>query len=218
MRSALLLVLATAALAASGCSDDPAAGADSASAAATTAAPPKTAPPAVSSTPPADSKDCPKDSVGPGTNDLPCVATGASRAMEAAWNNKIDDKGPFFNVKNISAKPILYGKIAVFFYDKAGKQLEVQGTDKKLPYKTCAGDIFQGQMKVDEKALIQFSCVKKADVPDGTAAIEAELITVGFTADGKSSNFFWTNKELAPDARPKGGVQPPKDAKAPKGK
>lgn len=132
--------------------------------------------------------------------------------MEATWNGKIDDKGPLFRVTNKSSLTILYGKIAVYFYDKAGKQLDAQDTaatpPKAVPYKTCSGNIFGGVMKPGEKAVIQFSCVKKEHVPEGATAIEAELQSVGFSdPTEKKVDFYWTNKDLTPDARKKGGVK-----------
>jgi hypothetical protein len=132
--------------------------------------------------------------------------------MDAQWSGKTDDKGPFFKITNKSPSTILYGKIAVYFYDKAGKQLDVQDTaatpPKAVPYRTCSGNIFSGVMKPAEKATIQFSCVKKEHVPEGTAAIEAELQTVGFAdASDKKVDFYWANKDLTPDARKKGGVK-----------
>ena len=61
-------------------------------------------------------------------------------------------------------------------------------------------------MKVNEKALLTFSCVKKEVVPEGTVAIEAEMLTVGFSdSSEKKSEFYWTNRELAPEVRKKGG-------------
>ncbi|NUP13098.1 MAG: hypothetical protein HOW73_44220, partial [Polyangiaceae bacterium] len=154
--------------------------------------------------------DCPKDSSGPGTLDQPCAGSGKARMMDVKWTGKIDDeKGPFFAVTNSAPSPILYGKIAVYFYDKAGKQLEVKNEAGAKPYLVCSGaNLFSGPMKVKEKATLTFSCVKKSDVPEGTAAIEGEMITVGFAdASEKKSEFFWGNKDLAPDARPKGGVK-----------
>jgi hypothetical protein len=132
--------------------------------------------------------------------------------MDAAWTGKTDDKGPYFKVTNKSPSTILYGKIAVYFYDKTGKQLDVMDTaatpPKAVPYRTCGGNIFSGVMKPAEKAVLTFSCVKKENVPDGTAAIEAELQTVGFAdASEKKVDFYWTNKDLVPDARKKGGVK-----------
>jgi len=135
--------------------------------------------------------------------------------MEAKWTGKIDDeKGPSFSVTNNSPAPILYGKIAVYFYDKDGKQLDVKAdpastTAKALPFLTCAGSsLFSGIMKVKEKATITFSCVKKANVPEGATAIEGELLTVGFAdASDKKVDFYWSNKELAPSERPKGGAK-----------
>jgi hypothetical protein len=50
--------------------------------------------------------------------------------------------------------------------------------------------------------------VKKEHVPEGTTAIEGEMITVGFADSTETKNeFYWGNKDLAPDARPKGGVK-----------
>jgi hypothetical protein len=122
------------------------------------------------------------------------------------WTGKTDDKGPSFKVTNKGPATILYGKIAVYFYDKAGKQLEVKDSGGKAhPYQACAGNIFSGVMKVQEKATLTFSCVKKDHVPEGTAAIEGEMQMVGFAdATEKKSEFYWRNEEVTPDARKKG--------------
>jgi hypothetical protein len=156
--------------------------------------------------------DCPKGSAGEGSFAKPCEAKGNARMMDAQWNGKTDDKGPFFRITNKSPSTILYGKIAVYFYDKAGKQLDAMDTaatpPRAVPYRTCSGNIFSGVMKPAEKAVIQFSCVKKEHVPEGTAAIEAELQSVGFSdTTEKKVDFYWTNKDLVPDARKKGGVK-----------
>jgi hypothetical protein len=175
-----------------------------------TAAPKPSAAPAPSAAPLPNRTDCPKDSEGPGTVDQPCVGKGSARMMEAKWTGKTDDKGPFFAVTNKSPSTILYGKIVVYFYDKAGKQLEAKdASGKAMPYVVCAGaNLFSGVMKPAEKATIQFSCVPKSIVPEGATAIEGELLTVGFAdADGKKNEFYWSNKDLTPDARPKGGVK-----------
>lgn len=183
----------------------------SASAASTaSAAPSASAAPTASASaaPPPDRSDCPKGSSGPGTFDKPCLAKGASRMMEVVYTGKTDDKGPQFRVTNKSPSVILYGKIAVYFYDKAGKQLDVKDSSGKAhPFETCGGNIFGGVMKVNEKAVITFSCVKKDSVPEGTAAIEGEMEMVGFTTDEKKSDFYWRNPDLVPDARKKGGVK-----------
>jgi hypothetical protein len=156
--------------------------------------------------------DCPEGSSGEGTFNKPCEAKGPARLMEVTWTGKIPDDGPSFRVINKSKLVILYGKIYVYFYDKAGKQLEVKDESvtpaKTRPYQTCAGNIFGGVMKVEEKAVITFSCVKKDHVPEGTAKIEGELQIVGFAdADGKKVEFYWRNEDLAPKERPKGGLK-----------
>lgn len=132
--------------------------------------------------------------------------------MEVTWTGKTDDKGPHFRVQNKSAEVITYGKIAVYFYDKAGKQLEAKdttsATPKAAPYHTCAGNMFGGVMKAGEKAVLTFSCVKKEHVPEGTAAIEAEMPVVGFAdATEKKIEYYWRNEELIPEARKKGGAK-----------
>ena len=129
--------------------------------------------------------------------------------MEATWTGKTDDKGPLFRVTNKSPLVILYGKIAVYFYDKSGKQLETKDAGGKThPYQSCAGNIFGGVMKVGEKAVMTFSCIKKELVPESTASVEAELQMVGFAdASGQKSEFYWRNDDLAPEGRKKGGVK-----------
>jgi hypothetical protein len=133
--------------------------------------------------------------------------------MEVAWTGKTDDKGPQFRITNKGTLTILHGKIAVYFYDKAGKQLDVQDTTetppKAVPYRTCSGKIFGGVMKPAEKAVLTFSCVTKAMIPEGTAAIEAELPMVGFAdaTDEKKVDFYWRNNDLTPDVRKKGGLK-----------
>lgn len=132
--------------------------------------------------------------------------------MEVAWTGKTDDKGPSFRVVNKSTTlTILYGKIAVYFYDKAGKQLEVMDgatPPKGRPSQLCSGNLFSGIMKPGEKAVVTFSCVQKKDVPEGTVAIEAEMQVVGFADDTeKKSDLYWKNTDLTPDVRAKGGIK-----------
>ena len=139
----------------------------------------------------------------------PCDAKGNARMMEVTWTGKMSDTGPSFRVVNKSPLPILYGKIVAYFYDKAGKQLEVKDSaGKARPNQVCSGNVFGGVMKPAEEAVITFSCVTKDNVPEGTAQIEAEAQMVGIAdASEKRSEAIWRNSELTPDARPKGGVK-----------
>jgi hypothetical protein len=129
--------------------------------------------------------------------------------MDVVSTGKSDDKGnPQFKVTNKSPAVILYGRVVVYFYDKTGKQLEIKDANGGKPhtYQPCGGNIFGGVMKVNERAVISFSCVKKENVPDGTAAIEAEMQSVGFAdSTEKKSEFYWKNDDLAPDTRKKAG-------------
>jgi hypothetical protein len=214
MRKSLLPVAAMLLLAA--CSKDESAPATSASASA--APPPSVSAPASASAAPAAASaapepphDCPTGSTGPGSFNKPCEAKGSARMMEVKWK-KTDDSGPSFAVTNKSQLVIVHGRIAVYFYDKAGKQLDVKDDSvsppKTRPYHTCAGNFFGGVMKPAEREVLTFSCVPKTVVPDGTATVEAELPMVGFAdATGKKVDFYWRNNDLTPDVRPKGGVK-----------
>jgi len=154
--------------------------------------------------PPKLRDDCPEGSSGVGTQAEPCLAKGDARMMEVAYTGKTTDEGPKFSIINKSKNPILFGSLVAYFYDKAGKQLEVKSDDKPRPMQTCSGRIFAGAVKPGEKIFMFFSCVKKAHVPEGTVTIQAEVKTVGFTDDaGKESIFYWSNPDLAPNTRPK---------------
>lgn len=204
------LVIAAAAWCTLGCDEEKGSSA-SPTATATATAPPEPKPSAapVASAPPEPQHDCPEGSKGPGSFNKPCEASGTERMMEVTWTGKMGDTGPSFRVVSKSKLEILYGKVVVYFYDKAGKQLEAndlsESPPKKRPKQVCAGNIFDGPMKAGEKAVITFSCVKKGNVPDEVAAIEAEMEVVGFTdGGGKKNEFYWRNKDLTPDERPKG--------------
>jgi hypothetical protein len=176
----------------------------SASVAAVASAPP--APPAVSAEPPKLRDDCPDGSSGVGTLARPCLGKGDSRMMEVAYTGKTTDEGPKFSIINKSKHPILYGSLAAYFYDKAGKQLDVTSGGKPQPMQLCSGRIFAGVVKPGEKIYMFFSCVKKADIPEGTASIEAEVKTVGFSDEaGRESEYYWSNPDLVPAKRPKIG-------------
>jgi hypothetical protein len=133
------------------------------------------------------------------------LASGTSRMMEVAYTGKTTDQGPKFSIVNKADQQILFGHLVVYFYDKAGKQLKVPGEKPKL-MQDCSGNIFAGAVKPGEKIFMFFSCVKKEHVPEGTATIEAELKTVGFADEaGKKNEFYWSNPDLVPNERPKGG-------------
>lgn len=169
---------------------------------------PPPAPPPTPAPPPKPREDCPEGSSGIGTLAEPCIASGQARMMEVKYSGKTTDEGPKFSVTNQSKKPILYGSVIAYFYNKAGKQLEVTAAGKPRPAQICSGNIFAGAVKPGEKIYVFFSCVKKDHVPEGTATIEAEVRIVGFADEaGTKNEFYWSNPDLVPDARPKGGVK-----------
>jgi len=194
-----------------GCSKDQSGTtAPSASAPAASSAPVASAAPSASAEPPPRS-DCPTGSAGPGTFTKPCETTAATDRTMTVKFKKYDDKGvPQFTVINTSKSTILWGKVAIYSYDKAGKQMDVKDeAGKAHPFHTCSGNIFGGTMEPKDNYVIGFSCVTKKDIPDGAVTIEAEMAMVGFADSTKKQiDFYWRNKTLTPDVRPKGG--PPK--------
>lgn len=170
-------------------------------------------PSASASAAPEVAHDCPAGSTGTGGFGKPCLGTGAARLVELAWNGKYDDTGaPSFKVKSKAAKAVLYGRLAVYFYDKAGKQIDVketaEGSDKSHAFHTCSGNVFAGGLNPAEKATYNFSCMKKANVPNGMASMEVEAFMVGFADPTvKKNEFYWRNDDLVPEARAKGGVK-----------
>jgi len=182
---------------------EPAAAKPSASAA--VVAPPPPPPPAP---PPKPREDCPEGSSGIGTLTEPCLGSADARMMEVVYSGKTTDEGPKFSVTNKSKKAILYGSVAAYFYDKKGKQLQVTAGSKPRAMQLCSGNIFAGAVKPDEKIWVFFSCVKKDQIPEGTSAIEAEMKSVGFAdSSGKKNEYYWSNPDLIPEERPKGGLQ-----------
>jgi hypothetical protein len=201
-----------------GCSKDPPAAAEAGASATASAAAPSASvaalPSASASAAPEVQHDCPPGSVGLGSFSKPCEAKGNVRMLEVAWNGKYDPNGaPSFKVASKSTKAILYGRIDFYFYDGTGKQIDVkesvEGSDKTHAFHVCSGSLFAGALNPGEKARYDnFSCMKKADLPIGVATIEAEAVIVGFAdASGKKNDFYWKNADLAPEARPKGGIK-----------
>ena len=187
-----------------GCEEEAKKETPAAKASASVAATPPPPPPAPVVQPPKLRDDCPEGSSGVGTQAEPCLGKGDTRMMEVAYTGKTTDEGPKFSVINKSKNPILYGSLVAYFYDKAGKQLEVITDGKPHPMQVCSGRIFAGAVKPGEKIFMFFSCVKKSHVPEGTATVQAEVKTVGFTDDaGRESIFYWSNPDLAPNQRPK---------------
>lgn len=175
---------------------------------ATAAAAPTPTPAPTPPPPPKPREDCPEGSKGIGTSGEPCLGSGATRMMEVTWSGKTTEEGPKFKVVNKTKKSILFGSVAAFFYDKKGKQLQVKANDKPRPMQLCSGNIFAGAVKPEETIWVFFSCVKKEHIPEGTDAIEAEIRTVGFSdEEGTKNEYYWSNADLIPDERPKGGIK-----------
>jgi hypothetical protein len=117
-------------------------------------------PSATASAAPEVQHDCPTGSTGLGSFGKPCDAKGTARMLDVAWNGKSDENGaPSFKVASKAQKPILYGRVAVYFYDKAGKQIDVkepvEGSDKTHAYHVCSGPLFAGTLNAGERLLLE---------------------------------------------------------------
>ena len=132
--------------------------------------------------------------------------------MESKWK-KTDDSGPSFAVTNKSKLVILYGKIAVYFYDKAGKQLAVHGRQRDSAQDPPVPHLLRQLLRRRDEARGERGAhvlvrARRASSPTGRRPIEAEMQMVGFAdASEKKVDFYWRNSDLTPDARPKGGVK-----------
>src|SRR5260221_8449730 len=128
-----------------GCKDEPkTTGAASASVTVSSAAPTASAVATASASagPEANRQDCPPGSTGPGTFGHPCEAKGSARLVEIAWNGKYDTSGaPSFKTNSKATKTVLYGRLAIYFYDKSGAQIDVKDqperSDKSHAFHAC---------------------------------------------------------------------------------
>ena len=120
--------------------------------------------------------------------------------VELTWTNKIGER-PEFTLKNISGKTINNISSNVYYYDKAGKVLKV-GALERIPGLTGGFKMAAGESKTKEFGSL------KAEVPAGTAAIEADAWAVQFDTGVFGKDQYWENLDLSPATnRPKGGVK-----------
>ena len=75
--------------------------------------------------------DCPTGSAGPGSFTKPCDAKGSSRMMDGEVEEDGRQRAILRHHQQVAAGRSCYGKIAVYFYDKAGKQLDVRTTARR---------------------------------------------------------------------------------------
>ena len=169
---------------------------------------------ASSSAAPGAAAGCPDGSSGEGTTSSPCKAgSPTSRLMELKWTGKIGSKGPIFAVTNKAKRPISQGDVQVYFYDAAGKQLQVSllGMSDKKSHFWTSGAVFNGDgVKAGETQEVEFG-QGPAMFPAGAVNAEGEASRVCF-ATGKPDwdcDVNWENAALKGDTRAQVAPAPP---------
>jgi hypothetical protein len=129
--------------------------------------------------------------------------------ITAKWTGEykpdFDGEKPAFTVTSKLDRAVTWGNVAIYYYDKSGKQLEV--TDGGRTYKKFW--ISGGLLQVPAKGTTELKMGWVKDkAPADTAAIEVEIEGYGFT-DVEPGTFF-ENPDLGHEDRLKGGNPPPK--------
>jgi hypothetical protein len=156
---------------------------------------------------------CPGGSSPDGVN---CKAGGRTRIAAVTWNGAFGDSAQVVSVKNLSNATLKNGTIALWFYDRTGKRLDIAGAKK---YAT-PGDGFGATFKPLETRNVNVN-LSKSGVPDGAAMIEGEVVRATVVNLDGSDGPTWHNDDLnaddramvaAPSAAPlpaTGGAPPP---------
>ncbi len=156
-----------------------------------------------SSAPKKDKATC-ADWGGEGSLDKECVLKGKS-PFKAKWTGGyMDSFGrqiPEFEVESNFEIEVSWGYVAIYYYDKDGKQLEITFEDGRKvmhSYENGSGIL---KIKPGEKKKLGFGPTK-AETPAGTDTIEIEI--TGWGAEQPAKKFFAVDVEDY-KVRPKGG-------------
>jgi len=135
----------------------------------------------------------------------PCDCKGKAMTppLVAKWTGKVDSfyKRASFSVENTSDKDIHWGSVAVYYYDKSGKQVEVELKDRKEKFKAARSNGSNFTFKPKEKKELSLGWDEKS-YPKDVAKIE--VVFDGWcygTYDDKASHLC-VNVDRAPDDRP----------------
>jgi len=209
------------ALSISGCGSDETAPTGSAS-----AKPSATAKSSASAKPSATASAAPSASAAAATDD-PCKAhelslggkgTMAEKCkydkdvLTVKYTGKVEDDGASFDVTNPWKEDINWLSVAVFYYDKSGKQLSVKhdGADKKDDYQ----DGIDVKLPGGKTTTIKLGFPKK-ELPKDVDTIEVQVISFGWDlGEGKGAYFESTEKYKEDRAKGGGGAAPAASASA----
>jgi hypothetical protein len=133
-----------------------------------------------------------------------CKATRTARVATIAWNGVTGESSQTLTVKNSAGAPLKDATIAIWFYDAAGKRLDIAGSKKyRIP-----GDGLGGTINAGASKDITLS-VAKATLPTGAAEIEGELVKATLVNPDGSDGPIWQNDDLNADERVMTGTPPP---------
>ena len=145
---------------------------------------------------------CPLEASGAGTAGEPCV--GTDRALEAKWTGK-NKKASVFSVTNKLMWPVDFVQASAYYYDAAGKQIEVPlSWNSKYRAKSWDGSVGLVMIQPSETKEVELG-YDVDSIPKATKTIEIEFSKVGFKVSGSTSESYWQNDSLAPSDRPMGG-------------
>jgi hypothetical protein len=125
-----------------------------------------------------------------------CLARGQSRVATIAWNGTFSGDGPIFTLKNTTSSGLRKGTVSLWFYDRSGKRLDASGAKKW----SSSADIFSGTMAASSSRETTFG-FPRANLPDGTAQIEGEIVAVTLASADGSDGPGWKNDDLNADER-----------------
>ena len=146
---------------------------------------------------------CPPNSSGKGTAEEPCKGTG--RVLEAKWTGK-NNKKSVFSVTNKLKSKVDFVQASIYYYDAAGKQLEIPNKDNpKYPHKSASpsGGLFTIGPGETKEIELGFTVDL---IPKATKSIELEFNKVGWVSSDPNAkdDVYWENSALAPENRPMG--------------
>lgn len=132
-----------------------------------------------------------------------CKGKGMTPPLVAKWTGKMHPffKEPTFEVENTSDKDIHWASASVYYYDKAGKQIEVKLKDRPDKYKKSSINGSNFTFKPKEKKELALGW-KEENHPKDAVKIEVVFDGWCYGVYNDKANELCINVDRAPDERP----------------
>lgn len=140
---------------------------------------------------------------GAGSFSEMCSCKSASAPITAKFTGSYRFDTPEWEVTNTTDSPLHWGSSAVYYYDKAGKQLSTEIRGTKYSVHRMNGSSFTLKPKETRKITVGF---KKADEPKGVKSIELLLDGWCFGTYEDKASHLCVRAPKAPDERAQGAV------------